>query len=348
MNFVNGTILNVFWIGIIWIPMIFYGLIILTRTMENSNANERLDKIKNFSGFNRYFLGAFEVGFLFLIGLFLSLLILRPSLGEENSSSSGSDLDIALVMDISLSMNTEDINNSSRLNAAKNAADQIIDSDNGSRLSIISFHGKSNIELPLTSDTNTAKTGIDTLRSVGSFAAKGTVISEALNEAFLQLTNENDIFGEDRKKIIILFSDGEQIGDNTELDSILKKISDYGIRIFTFGVGTEEGGRIPEYSFDSGQKLYVRYQGEYVISKLEESTLTKISDATDGEYTKLENNFDAEPLLNILKESSQTSVVDGQKIYKETYFIFAPFIILFLIVFMMKPYNFAKLIRKKT
>ncbi len=81
-------------------------------------------------------------------------------------------------------------------------------------------------------------------------------------------------------KVIILISDGEDFGDETE--DALRAIEEEGIRLFTLGVGTEKGSPIP----GSGGYKTDR-DGRTVTTRLNSSALRNMATLTGGEYFEI-------------------------------------------------------------
>jgi Ca-activated chloride channel family protein len=95
-------------------------------------------------------------------------------------------------------------------------------------------------------------------------------------------------------KIIILISDGEDFGKDTE--NAANEIEKDGIKLFTLGIGTEEGGKI--YA-SNGYKR--DRNGNVVVSKLNTKSLRSLADKTGGQYFEInENRNDVSRLINTI------------------------------------------------
>lgn len=284
---------------------------------------------------------------LILIVLWI-LMIFRPSIGRENAVGSSNTYDIVLLVDISASMGVEDGNSArnSRIVAVQDFLTKFLETNGNSRYSVVTFSGRANTELPLTYDTHTTKVSVDTLTLVTDYNANGTLLSKGLIEAEKRLFPENQEIN-NRKKIIILLSDGEEIdGNKTELDNILSKLSSKGASIVTVGVGSLSGGRIPQYEFN-GQTYYYRFQGNEVISKLNEDSLKLIAGRLGGQYLKLNDTLTAQKLIDTLPAVENTEGTSSDIVYKDIYFILAPILIFLIIIFDSNVFRYFKLLRKK-
>ena len=75
-------------------------------------------------------------------------------------------------------------------------------------------------------------------------------------------------------------SDGEDFGEETA--AVANEVKEQGIKLFTLGVGTDKGSKIP-----TGYRFKRDKQGNDVISTLNSSALKKLSEITTGNYFEL-------------------------------------------------------------
>src|SRR5690606_31441887 len=104
-------------------------------------------------------------------------------------------------------------------------------------------------------------------------SSQGTAINDALKLSV-------DYFDiKDTSKLIILVSDGEDHGDGA--DEALGMAKDKDVRIFSIGMGTENGALIPIKDNRGNIISYKKDQnGDNVITKMYPETLKSISDKT--------------------------------------------------------------------
>jgi Ca-activated chloride channel family protein len=81
---------------------------------------------------------------------------------------------------------------------------------------------------------------------------------------------------------MFIISDGEDHGGNIE--DMARQAAEAGIRIYTIGVGTTNGGPIPIKRNGVIQNYKKDNQGETVITKLDPSILQEIAEEANGEY----------------------------------------------------------------
>ncbi len=213
-----------------------------------------------------------------LISLAIASIIIalsNPRMGTSVEKINRRGIDLVFVVDVSLSMLTEDIAPSRMLNA-KNIISKSLEKLGSDRVGIIAYAGEAYPMLPMTIDYNAAKLSLKGLEPE-DFPTQGTRIERALemaNEYF----PENQMHGQ----ILVVISDGEDHG--SQWKESIQPLLEKGIQVFTIGIGTEKGGPIPLYYRGKLEGYKKDRQGEVVISKLEEETLKEMASVGGGEY----------------------------------------------------------------
>ena len=202
----------------------------------------------------------------------------RPYLFYDWSDENRSGLDILLAVDCSKSMLTEDVK-PNRLERAKLAIADFADRIPDNRLGLITFAGDAFLQCPLTLDHDAFETAVREL-DTNTIPRPGTNIASAIDLAVDALRSQPN-----NMKFLVLVTDGEDL-EGRALDAA-KNAAQSGLKIYTVGVGTPYGGRIPERD-DSGAIDYHRdAQGQEVVSKLDEDMLSQIATVTGGAYLPL-------------------------------------------------------------
>ena len=208
--------------------------------------------------------------------------LLGPSFGNSKKEIKVIGKDIMIAIDLSESMNANDIQ-PSRLEKIKFELKKIIDEFNSDRIGIIMFSNEAYIQCPLTYDKNALNLFIETLNT-GLVPNSGTDFGPPLDLSLDKLLADK-IQKNDKSKIIILISDGEDFGENTY--EIVDKIKESSIKLFTVGIGTAQGTRI---TLRNG--LFKKDKdGKEVITKLNSTSLKKIANETKGKYFEISNQI---------------------------------------------------------
>jgi Ca-activated chloride channel family protein len=258
------------------------------------------------------------------VPIFLSFAILiaitaRPLLYVNSHQVKKGSLDVVTVMDLSRSMQAEDCGpNMTRIDMAKNILLDLLPDLTENRMGIVTFAGKSFPQAELTDDFQALRFVLNNWVTPDSAPAEGSNVMKALAEAVGLFEND------DRKKIILLFSDGGHVPQNN-LGESLAEIGTKGISVCSIGLGSLEGSRIPVYENDKFKEWF-KLNGEEVVTRLNEEILENISQATGGKYFRISSG-------NEIKGIFKDPRVIGEKILlakKEVFQIPLAFSILLL------------------
>lgn len=218
--------------------------------------------------------------------------LLGPSFGGSKREVKAVGKDIMICVDLSKSMDAFDIQ-PTRLQKIKFEMKKIVAAFNSDRIGIIIFSSEAFMQCPLTYDQNALNLFIETMNS-GLVPASGTDFGPPLRMALNKLEEGDGPEPEAKSKVIILVSDGEDFGDETE--DVAKEIENNDIRLFTLGVGTEKGGNIY-----SGSTLKTNRQGLIVQTKLNSKQLKSLASQTGGQYFEInETKNDVSRLISTI------------------------------------------------
>lgn len=212
--------------------------------------------------------------------LLLTLAYLRPQWGYTWTSAQQRGVDIVVAIDVSASMNAEDVS-PNRLERAKREIIDLVDRLRGDRIGLVAFAGVAFLQTPLTYDYAAFRTFLQLLNPE-LIPIPGTNIESALNESLEALTSQKtdaDSEASSRGKAIILMTDGEEFAG--DLNKFKAKAEKAGVRIFIYGVGTEEGAPIR-----GREGLKRERDGSVVLTKLEPKALGNLASATGGVYVR--------------------------------------------------------------
>ncbi len=247
------------------IPVFIYGFLQLEKKRQ------RIDQIfleKGFS-FSYYNKTKFFLEMLCLFFLVFSIARLQGNPKRVTSSQTGRD--VVFLLDLSKSMLAQDVR-PNRLIRAKELIFSILKELTGDRVALVVFAGNSAIKSPLTVDYNYFSTILNRV-GVHDLVKGGTQLEQALLTAIDRVLHSDEILYQD----IILLTDGESRGD--EPLEAAKIAAEKGISIYTIGIGNPQGVRLVD---QKGRAI--KFEGESVVSKLDEATLIKIAKITKSAY----------------------------------------------------------------
>ncbi|MCB1124461.1 MAG: VWA domain-containing protein, partial [Verrucomicrobiae bacterium] len=212
---------------------------------------------------------------LWTVGISLIVIaVARPQYGYIWQEVKSKGIDVVFALDTSKSMLAQDIR-PNRLERAKLAVLDFIDKMGSDRIGLVAFSGSAFLQCPLTLDYNAFRQSLEILEP-GVIPVPGTDIASAIQIAESAFNKENNF------KILILITDGEDLDGRGV--QVAREAAKRGVRVFTLGVGSKEGEIIP-FTNESGQRDYVRDEnGNVVRTRLDESTLRQISEASNGFY----------------------------------------------------------------
>lgn len=245
-----------------------------------------------------------------LIALALTCLLLalaRPKGGEIEMESTSEGIDIYLVLDMSKSMIVEDVG-ASRFIVQKKVSEAIINSHPNDRIGIIGFTGEPYVICPLTLDHSTLLTFLNAVRIDESSSSPGTGYGNAITLALTRFEGEHG-------RAIVLFTDGENNKGTNPAKSARDALRD-GVRIYTIGIGTEEGARLFERDFFS-RPVPRTYKNQPVIVKLDKSTLKEVANITHGKAFFIEELSDANTVFLKFDRTSKAEFKSGLMTRKE-------------------------------
>jgi Ca-activated chloride channel homolog len=249
--------------------------------------------------------------------------ILGPTYGDSKKEIKSVGKDIMLCVDLSKSMDAFDVQ-PTRLEKIKFELKKIVAAFSSDRLGLVIFSSEAFMQCPLTYDQNALNLFIETMNT-NLVPASGTDFGPPLKMALTKIQDDASANAGQKSKVIVLISDGEDFGEET--DDIARQVEDEGIRLFTLGVGTEQGSQIAaSKGFKTDQK------GNIVVSKLNPVSLKALASKTDGQYFEInESRNDVNRLINAINkiegQMRDTRLVDVSA-NRYFYFLLAALILL--------------------
>jgi Ca-activated chloride channel homolog len=218
--------------------------------------------------------------------------LLGPSLGGSKKEVKSIGKDIMICVDLSKSMDAFDIQ-PTRLEKIKHEMKKLVSAFNSDRIGVIIFGSEAFMQCPLTFDQNALNLFIETMNT-GLVPVAGTDFGPPLRMALNKLEVESETTGQPKSKVIILISDGEDFGEET--NEIAREVENKDIKLFTLGVGTDRGGNIY-----AGNGVKKDRDGRAVLTKLNSSSLRSLASKTGGQYFEInETRNDVSRLINTI------------------------------------------------
>jgi Ca-activated chloride channel family protein len=260
----------------------------------------------------------------------LLIALLGPSFGEVQKEVKSIGKDIYVAIDLSQSMDAIDIQ-PSRLEKIKYELKNLVAAFSSDRIGLIIFSSEAFVQCPLTYDQSALNLFIETLNT-GLVPSTSTDFAAPLRMILKKFTDDAEKNNDNKPatRVMLMISDGEDFGDDT--DDFTANMKTASIKVFTLGVGTSEGGKIPF------RKSFKRdATGREVITKMESEKLREIATVTGGQYFELSNNKnEVQNLITTIKrikgELRDTRKIDVTQ-NKYHYFLFAAFLLILLDVF---------------
>ncbi|MEZ4979128.1 MAG: VWA domain-containing protein [Chitinophagales bacterium] len=254
---------------------------------------------------------------------FVSLVIAwaNPLIGTKYEKVKREGIDVIFAIDVSKSMNAQDIA-PSRLLKAKQIVSNLIEKMSDDRIGLIVFAGNAYLQMPITVDYSGAKMYLKTINTE-MVPKQGTAIGQAVNLAMKSFDEESEGY-----KTLVIISDGED-HDSDAIASIEEAVRQ-GITVHSIGVGSEQGAPIPENASGEFKK---DQEGNIILSKMNEDMLKELAQEGKGSYFNASNGNLSEDLL--LAFSGQEGRMIDEKVftsYKNHFplFLGIAFVLLFL------------------
>ena len=260
----------------------------------------------------------------------LSLLIIvlaRPQLTSEWEKKDVEGIDIMLATDVSTSMLAMDLQ-PNRLEAAKEVAQDFIASRPNDNIGLTIFAGESFTQCPLTIDhiaLANMLSAVDCDIAAKGIIADGTAIGMGIANSVSRLKDSKAV-----SKVIILLTDGINNRGEITPEASAEMAKEFGIRIYTIGVGTDK----KEAPYPTS------YGSMNVPVEIDEKTLGNIAEATGGRYFRATDKQSLRDIYSEIDKLERTKLnVQQYQEYEELYQLFALLAILFLMIELLLRYT---------
>jgi len=265
--------------------------------------------------------------------LFFVLALAGPKIGTEIREVERSGVNMLIALDLSRSMNVEDIS-PSRLEKAKFEINRLINRLEGDRVGLMVFTGEAFVQSPLTLDYSALRLYLDIVKTeqMPSFTSNFQAAMVKAKETFQSIDDNSDA-----ANVLLLIADGENQG--YDFREAAEQLNDSGVTIFTVGIGTSAGGRIPIYENGTLRGYHRDSAGNEVMSSLSSQNMRDIASLGGGNYYEISRGSDTiEPFLSRLSELERGEFSSQEYAnYKNRYQLMTVIGLVFLVLSLFFP-----------
>jgi Ca-activated chloride channel family protein len=239
--------------------------------------------------------------YLFILRLLaLSALIIamaRPrkvDISSQTKSTKG--VDIVMAIDVSGSMLAKDLK-PNRMEALKKVAENFVAGRPNDRIGIVVYASEAYTKTPVTSDKAIVQ---DAIRSIkyDNVLQDGTGIGMGLTTAVNRLKDSKA-----KSKVIILLTDGVNNAGFIEPETASQIAKEYGIKVYTIGIGTNGDAMFPYAYAPNGGFLF-----RMMPVEIDVALLKTIARNTGGKYFRANNNSKLEAIYNEINKLETTEI----------------------------------------
>lgn len=244
--------------------------------------------------------------FLFLLKVvvlgFVIIALARPRNTQKSSyTDSKNGIDIVIANDVSGSMLATDFK-PNRLEAIKKVAESFIEKRTNDRIGLVVYAGESYTKTPVTSDKTMLLNAIRDVQYNGLVLQDGTAIGIGLGTAINRIKNSKA-----KSKIIILLTDGVNNVGSLDPISAAEIAKDYGIKVYTVGVGTNGMANFPVAKDSNGNIVFQPQKVE-----IDEKILQEIAAITKGKYFRATDNNKLEAIYDEIDGLEKSKISENR------------------------------------
>ncbi|MGI9225169.1 MAG: VWA domain-containing protein [Woeseiaceae bacterium] len=208
-----------------------------------------------------------------LAGVIASLSLAGPAWQRIEQPVFRSDQALVVALDLSRSMDAEDVSPSRMLRARLKILD-LLERRAGGQTALIVYSANAFTVTPLTSDIDTIAALVNSL-STDIMPSRGSYPTAAIQKGQQLLEQAGAGFGE-----VLLITDG---GASPAAERAARDLRDVGFTLSILGAGTKQGAPIPKLAGG----FVTDGAGQIAVARLEESSLRNLAGAGGGRYATL-------------------------------------------------------------
>ncbi|MFP5439164.1 MAG: vWA domain-containing protein [Bacteroidia bacterium] len=235
---------------------------------------------------------------------FIIVALARPRSVDVNSKTRTSmGIDIVMAVDVSGSMLAKDLK-PNRLEGLKRVAEDFVDNRPNDRIGLVIYAGQSYTKIPVTSDKELVKEAIRSVKYDDMVMEDGTGIGVGLATAINRLKDSKA-----KSRVIILLTDGVNNSGFVDPRMASDMAKEFGIKVYTIGIGTNGQAMMPYAKDASGKLLY-----QMAPVQIDEALMKEIAKKTDGTYFRATSNSKLKEIYEQINKLEKTEI-EEQKFY---------------------------------
>lgn len=209
----------------------------------------------------------------------LIVALARPrTVDVSNKTKTTKGIDIVMAIDVSGSMLAKDLK-PNRMEALKEVAANFASERPNDRIGLVVYASEAYTKTPVTSDKAIVLEAIKSIK-YDNVLQDGTGIGMGLVTAVNRLKDSQA-----KSKIVILLTDGVNNAGFIEPETASDIAKQYGIKVYTIGIGTNGMADFPYAIAPNGEFLFQRMKVE-----IDEKLMQNIARKTDGKYFRATSN----------------------------------------------------------
>ena len=229
--------------------------------------------------------------------IFIIIALARPQIIDVTTKTKNNQgIDIVMAIDVSASMLAKDLK-PNRLEALKNVASNFILDRINDRIGLVEYAGESYTKTPITSDKNIVLKSLNEI-NYNTIIEGGTAIGMGLATSVNRIKDSKA-----KSKVIILLTDGVNNSGFIDPNTAAELAIEYGIKIYTIGLGTNGMALSPVGVDNKGKFSYAKIQVE-----IDENLLKEIADITGGKYFRATDNQKLQEIYSEINKLEKSDV----------------------------------------
>ncbi|MGL2965486.1 vWA domain-containing protein [Flavobacterium sp. XGLA_31] len=218
----------------------------------------------------------------------------KVDISSQTKSTKG--IDIVMAIDVSGSMLAKDLK-PNRMEALKKVAENFVAGRPNDRIGIVLYASEAYTKTPVTSDKAIVQEAIQDIK-YDNVLQDGTGIGMGLTTAVNRLKDSKA-----KSRVIILMTDGVNNAGFIEPETASQIAKEYGIKVYTIGIGTNGDAMFPYAYAPNGGFLFRMMPVEIDVNLLQ-----SIARNTGGKYFRANSNSKLQSIYDEINKLETTEI----------------------------------------